>query len=319
MENLGLIKKINSLTFNFENIEMNSVDEVELTIDLGELIMLNTANETFDDLLKKKNTNTGNLFILSRIRLMLHENGIFTLINTYNGTIDKSYLTRMNILLNKAGFIDIKTKNHIGSIKIKSIRRPLISKKLGYGMTFKEVLDPWEISRCHQFTKDYYYYKDFNYDLDVVKQFDLNCDHYTVYDEDNEICSIARVITRTPGFCCPFMYATLFGDKSGRHMTIPGKDARIGEVMAIYSAGRKGVVAFKLLMEYGATIMNFDSLWTTYDEDDEYTGTYYKKKFMMDDTGIKLTYSDFGGAWNLLVGSRLEELKNLNDQIFMHK
>ena len=281
MQKSETIKKIDPSIFDFTDIEIDSVSEVELTTDLGDLIMLNQTNETFDDLLKRNPYNTGNLYILSRIRLMLHDNGILYLINSYNGTIDDSYLTRMEILLNKGGFIDLEIINSTEPKIVRAVRRPLISKKLGYGLIFREVLDPDEISRGHRFAKDYYYYKDFNYDLEVVKQFDLNCDHYVVYNEENEIYSMARVVTRTPGYCCPFMYATLSGDPEGRHMTIPGKDTRVGEVMAIYSAGRKGVIAFKRMMEYGTTIMNFDSLWTTYDDDDKYTGTYYKKKFIL--------------------------------------
>jgi hypothetical protein len=115
------------------------------------------------------------------------------------------------------------------------------------------------------------------------------------------------------------MYATIEGKTDNKHYTIPGKDKRIGEVMAIYSAGKKGVVAFKRMMEYGASILNFDSLWTTYDNEDEYTGTYYRNKFLMKNTGIKLNYSDFGGSWNLLTTDRLAELSRLHNRIFMHK
>lgn len=319
MQRSETIKKLDPSIFDFTDIEFDSLSEIELTTDLGDLIMLNQTNETFDDLIKRNTYNTGNLYILSRIRLMLHDNGILNLINTYKGAIDNSYLTRMEILLNKAGLIDIKIENSSKPLRIRAVRRSLKTAELSYGLRFKEVIDPDEISRCHRFARDYYYYKDFNYDLEVVRQFDLNCDQYAVYNEENEIYSIARVITRVPGYYCPFMYATLSGEPKGRHMTIPGKDKRIGEVMAIYSAGRKGVVAFKLLMEYGTSVMNFDSLWTTYDDDDGYTGTYYKEKFMMEDTGIKLIYSDFGGTWNLLVGHKLAELKTLNNRIFMHK
>ncbi len=319
MQKSETMKKIDPSIYDFSNIVFDSLSEIELTTDLGDLIMLNQTNETFDDLLKRNPYNTGNLYILSRIRLMLHDNGILYLINTYKGTIDDSYLTRMEILLNKGGFINIKIEKSSDTLKIRAVRRSVETAELGYGLSFREVIDPNEISRCHQFARDYYYYKDFNYDLEIVKQFDLNCDHYVVYNKENEIYSMARVVTRVPGYCCPFMYATLFGEPEGRHITIPGKDKRIGEVMAIYSEGRKGVVAFKLLMEYGTSVMNFDSLWTTYDDDDGYTGTYYKEKFMMKDTGIKLKYSDFGGTWNLLVGNRLTELKTLNHKIFMHK
>ena len=313
------IKKIDPSIFDFTDIEFDSLSEVELTTDMGELIMKNQTNETFDELLKRNPYKTGNLFVLSRIRLMLHDNGILNLINTYKGTIDNSYLVRMEILLNKAGFIHLEVKKASSPLIIRAIRRPVETEDLGYGLILKEIIRPDEILLCHQFAKDYYYYKDFNYDMDVVKQFDLNCDHYAVYDENGEIYSMSRIITRTPGHCCPFMYATIAGETGNKHITIPGEDKRIGEIMAIYSAGKKGVVAFKRMMEYGATIVQFDSLWTTYDDADEYTGMYYKNKFIMEDTGIKLIYSDFGGTWNLLVTDRIAELKDRHNQIFKQK
>ncbi|MBA7484114.1 hypothetical protein ES707_19638 [subsurface metagenome] len=90
--------------------------------------------------------------------------------------------------------------------------------------------------------------------------------------------------------------------------------------MALYREGKKGVVAFKRLIEYltqyGTRIRHFDSVWTTYDECDNYTGTYYKNKFLMQETGVKLIYRNFGGLWNLLVTEQKEELKKLHHKIF---
>ena len=156
MQKSETIKKIDPSIFDFTDIEIDSVSEVELTTDLGDLIMLNQTNETFDDLLKRNPYNTGNLYILSRIRLMLHDNGILYLINSYNGTIDDSYLTRMEILLNKGGFIDLEIINSTEPKIVRAVRRPLISKKLGYGLIFREVLDPDEISRGHRLAKTTY-------------------------------------------------------------------------------------------------------------------------------------------------------------------
>ncbi len=323
MQRSETIKKINPSIFDFTNIEFDSVSEVELTTDLGQLIMKNQTDETFDELLKRNPYKSGNLFHLSRLRLMLHDNGIFNLINTYKGTIDNSYLTRMEILLNKAGFIDLEVINASDPLKIRAVKRPVETEELGYGLVLKEVIHPDEITRCHHFARDFYYYKDFNYNMEVVKQFDLNCDHFAVYDGNNEICSTSRIVIRVPGYCCPFMYATIAGEPNNKHVTIPGKDMKIGEVMAIYSAGRKGIVAFKRMMEYltqyGTAIAHFDSVWTTYDDEDSYTGTYYKNKFIMEDTGIKLKYSDFGGIWNLLSTNKISELKELHHQVFRHK
>jgi len=319
MTDLDAPLKIDSINFDFSNIEFNSIPELELTIDLGQLIMKNYITKTFNDLLKETTYKKDNLYILSQIRLMLHDEGKLKLLNVYNGIIDESYIKRMTILLNKTGFVDIQIKKQ-GNIQIIcSVKRSLEFKELGNGFIFKEIIYPDEIFKCHQFAKNFYYYKDLNYDIDVVKKFDLNCDTYVVYDNDNEICSFSRVISRTPGHYCPFMYATITGVKGNKHFTIPGKDEQIAEVMAIYTAGKKGVVAFKRLMEYGASIMKFDSMWTTYDDEDEYTGTYYKNRFLMKSTGIKLEYSDFGGSWNLLVTDKMAEMKKFHDRIFKYK
>jgi len=311
--------KINSTEYDFTNIVFNSISEIELTIDLGQLVMDNQINKSFNDLLKETPDYKGNLYIFTQIRLMLHKDGKLKLINTYSGNINESYIKRMTILLNKAGFTDIKIEKKKQVQIIHSVKRPLQVKDLGNGLVFKEVIDPEEISRCHQFAKNFYYYKDLNYDLNVVKKFDLNCDTYVVYDSENEICSFSRIIARTPGHYCPFMYATIESETGNKHFIIPGKDESISEVMAIYTAGKKGIVAFKRMMEYGASIMNFDSMWTTYDDEDEYTGTYYKNKFLMEDTNIKLNYSDFGGSWNLLVTDKMAEMKKFHDHIFKHK
>jgi len=320
MINTGTLKTIDVNSFDFKNIEYNSLPSFALTMNLGDLIMKNQTDETFVDLMKRNPSQSGILYYFTRIRLMLHDYGMLEINNTFDGVIDKSYRKRLEILLNKAGFIDYTTSQTSEFHRVKAVKRPAVVQDIGYGLTLREVLLPEEIYQCHLYAKDFYYYKDFNYDLDVVKQFDLNCDHFAVYDENNKICSLARIIIRVPGYCCPFMHATLAGVSENKHFILSGKDQRIGEVMAIYSSGKKGVVAFKRLMEYltqyGSNIAFFDSVWTTYDDSDNYTGNYYRNKFLMEDTGIKLKYSDFGGEWNLIVTNRLEELKNLHHHIF---
>ncbi len=323
MHSSDTIKRIDTRIFDFKNIEFNSVRDVELTTNLGLLSMENQINETFDELIRLDTSEKGNLYHLSRIRYMMNDNGILHLINTYNGKIDDSYLARVRILLNKAGFIDIKIDNSSSPLKIEATKRPPETEEIGYGLTLKEIIYPDDILKCHEFARDFYSYKDFNYDMQVVKQFDLNCDHFAVVDENNEIFCMARIVIRTPGHYCPFMYATIAEDPKEAHISIPGEDKRVGEVMAIYAEGKKGVVAFKRMMEYltqyGTTIGHFDSVWTTYDDDDSYTGTYYRNKFRMKETGIKLKYSDFGGLWNLLITEEIALLKDLHHQVFRDK
>ncbi len=317
--NTAAPKKIDVLTFDFKNVDFDSFTEIELTMDLGDLVMLDQTNDTFDDLIKNEAYKKGNLYYLTKIRYMLKESGVLKLVNTYSGIKDAGYSNRLDMLLNKAGFINIEYPESGESSSVRCIKRPAESLDIGYGLTLREVYYPDEIYRCHLYAKEFYFYKDFNYDLDVVKQFDLNCDHFAVFDEDDEIYSLARIVLRVPGYYCPFMYATIAGD-DGRHFRVEGKDDRIGEVMAIYSAGKRGVVAFKRMMEfltqYGTDIAHFDSVWTTYDDEDAYTGMYYRNKFLMEDTGVKLKYSDFGGSWNLLVTRKIAELKALHNHIF---
>ena len=317
-----MVQKIEADSFDFKNIPFDALTEVELVIDLGNLDMKDQISDTFDDLLKRSDHETGNLYPLVRIRLMLKPEGILNLVNTYAGVKDSNYLNRMEILLNKAGFVNIKVVDPEGLSRIKAERRPLVDIPLKYNLRLKEVIDPDEIMRCHMFAKEYYFYKDFNYDLEVVKRSDLHCDHFAVYDSDMRIQSAARIVLRTPGYYCPFMYATIAGDPGNSHYKVPGGDQRIGEIMAIYSAGKKGILSFKQMMEYltqyGTDIAHFDSVWTTYDEEDSYTGTYYKNKFLMEETGVTLKYSDFGGRWKLLYTDKIKELKDLH-RIFRYK
>ncbi len=315
--------EIDASRFDFSNVEFDSLSSITLTVDLGDLALKEHTEETFKDLLRRAPYQSGNLFYLTRVRLMLHPNAILTLINTYAGTVDTGYMKRLELLLNKAGFIQIKIIKPSYPMELEALRRPEELIDFGYGLTLREVIRPEEIYRCHLFAKDYYFYKDFNYDLNVVKQFDLNCDHFAVFDEEDKIYGFARIVIRVPGYCCPFMYATVGSESENKHVSLTEHDERAGEVMAIYSPGKRGIVAFKKMMEYltqyGTNIAHFDSVWTTYDTEDNYTGTYYKKKFLMEDTGIKLQYSDFGGKWNLLVTRKISELKKLNSHLFEQK
>lgn len=318
-----MVKRIDAATFDFTDFAFYSCHEIELTIDLGDLVMRDRTLETFDSLIRRPTHEVGNLYPLTQIRLMLEPGGILSLINTYDGSIDPGYKNRMEILLNKAGFINIEVPHQVKPVKIRAERRPVINIPLNYNLLLREIIEPDEIKRCHIFAKEYYFYKDFNYDLNVVKHFDLNCDHFAVYDMDGEIQSMARIVLRVPGYCCPFMYATIADDPGNNHFKIQGKEQRIGEIMAIYAAGKRGILAFKQMMEYltqyGTDIARFDSVWTTYDEEDNYTGTYYKNKFFMQETGETLQYSDFGGRWKLIYTDKIKELKALHNRIFQHK
>ncbi len=314
------MKKLDCEAIDFGSITLDSLSEVEIRMDLGKLELKNQVHESFDDLIDREQYKTGNLFQLNKLRLLLKANGTLKLINTYNGKINDAYLYRQEMLLNKAGFVHIKITCREKPLIIEAVKRPLEEEEQDFGLKLVEVIHPEEILRCHDFAREYYYYKDFNYDLEVVKQFDLNSDLFVLYDSAGDICSIARLIIRVPDYYCSFMYATQATEPKGAHYSIPEKHLRTSEIMALYREGKKGVVSFKYLMEYltqyGTKIGHFDNVWTTYDECDNYTGTYYKNKFLMRETGVKLIYRDFGGLWNLLVTEQMEALAQLHHKIF---
>ena len=298
-------------------VKKNSRTGVNAELDLGDLELKRQVSQSFDDLVALDWYKHGNLYELQKLRLLLRENGILRLVNTYAGKIDQTYLFHQEILLNKAGFVDLRIQSDKNPLIIEARKRPLVTEEYEYGFTLTEIVDPDEIFACHEFAKEYYYYKDFNYDLDIVRQFDLNADLMIVRDGSGEICSMVRSILRVPGYYCPFMYAV---DPNGDHYTVPKGFMRFSEMMALYKEGKKGVVAFKRIMEsltqYTSYIERIDSIWTTYDESDSYTGTYYKTKFLMEELGVRLKFRDFGGSWNLLVTDKIEKLRRLHKDLF---
>ena len=303
--------------FSIQDVKKDQYDEVEVRLDLGPLELKAQVLESFDDLIDREWYRKGNLYELNKLRLLLKEKGKLILGNRYEGPVDSGYISRLEILLNKAGFVDLKVVRQSPSLLLEAVKRPLYSEEFEYGMHLREIIDPDETQACHEFAKEYYYYKDFNYDFDVVRQFDLNADLLVVYDGTGRISSLVRSILRVPDYYCPFMYAV---DAADRHYRIPDEFVRFTEMMALYKEGKKGVVAFKRLMEsltqYASSIGRFDSIWTTYDEADAYTGTYYKNKFRMREMGVKLYFRDFGGAWNLLLTDRIAELKTIHRDLF---
>jgi hypothetical protein len=84
-------------------------------------------------------------------------------------------------------------------------------------------------------------------------------------------------------------------------------------VMGLFKEGRQGVVAFKHLMEfltsYAYEVAGLDSIWTTYDASDPFTGEYYKTKLLMEELGVRLKYGDFGGIWVLICTEKVAELR----------
>ncbi len=200
---------------------------------------------------------------------------------------------------------------------VQARRRGEAFEEYDHGMVLREIIDPDGILACHEFARELYYYKDFKYDLEVVRQFDAHADLFAVYDRSGRIMAIGRAVLRVPGHNCPFMYAV---EDDGTHYEVPARFRRICEVMGLFKEGHIGVVAFKRLMEYltqyAYYVAGVDSVWTTYDANDPFTGNYYKSKLLMQEAGVRLNYRDFGGKWNLIWTDRILELRDLHRDMF---
>jgi hypothetical protein len=292
---------------------MNTID-----LHLDDLCLAVRVEESFDDLIERNQYCTGPLVALNKLRVRLSDNSPVRV--NLTGSIPKNSIEERNLkmLFHKAGFTEGEYSTDADVPFFKGVKRPLYTVPYDYGMYLKEIIEEEDILRCHEFARKVFYYKDFNYDYEVTRQFDPNADVFAVVNSDDKILALGRSVIRLPGYTCPFMHALL---PDGSHYTIPERFIRICEVMGLYVEGREGVIAFKKLMEsltqYAYYLADVDSIWTTYDEVDTYTGTYYRRKLLMESAGVKLIYRDFGGLWNLIFTDRIEELKDVNENMFM--
>ncbi len=294
-----------------------SLDSFELTMDLGDLAIASKVEESFDDLIAQEQYRNGNLPPLQTCRRALRPGGILTLTNPHRAKELEPYLEMQRMLLSVAGLAEVTVRSSSPAIVVQATKRPPLVEEYDHGMVLREVTDPAEILACHEFARDFYYYKDFKYDLEVVRQFDANADLYAIYDHSRRIIAVGRAVVRVPGYNCPFMYAV---KDDGTHYEVPARFRRICEVMGLFKEGHSGVIAFKKLLEFLARnaycIAGVDSVWTTYDVNDPFTGNYYKSKLLMRESGVRLTYRDFGGRWNLIWTDRILELHNLHRDMF---
>ncbi len=299
------------------SLKPRSLDEMEVTLDLGDLALNSFTNESFDDLIARKGATTGNLVPLRKCRLVLRDGGRLRLVNPHPGASESSYLELQEMLLRAAGFTEVAIREPGPPLVVEAVKRKPLAEEQDFGMTVRELVDPQDIEATHEFARDIYYYKDFNYDTELVRHFDLHTDVFATYDKNGEMVSMARCALRVPGYDCPFMYATA---PDGAHFHVPSRFRSIGEMMAINKEGKSGVVAFKRLMEcltqYICFIARLDSVWTTNDVNDPYTGNYYKTRFLMADMGVTLTYRDFGGKWNLICTDKVPELAAIHQDLF---
>ncbi len=299
------------------DLQPDSHDSVELTLDLGELTLTDQEEESFDDLIRQQKYKSGNLFPLHKCRLALRDNGTLRLYNLHPGAGDPRYQDLQQLLLRLAGFHDATVSGSEPPFLVEARKRPAVVEEQEYGMVVREVVTPQEVAAAHEFARTYYFYKDFNYDLEVARQFDLHTYVFAVYDKSSQMVALSRTAVRVPGYSCPFQYAV---SDVGTHFRVPRHHKVIGEVMAIYKEGRDGVFAYKRLMEFLVHHIPLlcwpSSIWTTYEVNDPFTGNLYRNKFMMEDVGTRLTYRDFGGKWILLCTEKIQELHQLHRNLF---
>lgn len=295
----------------------NSVTSVEVELDLGALELKNQILESFDDLIARKQFRFGILYELTKLRLMLCENGKLRIINKYTGPTDTDYSLKIEILLTKAGFENIAILQQNGHQVVEAIRRPYLVELYRNDLIVREIVEPADCLRCHDFAQEYFYFKDYNYNIEIARQFDLNSDMFAVFDKSNRILAIGRSAARVPGYYCPFMYAT---EQNGQHIIVPPEFVRFCEVMVLFRDGKMGSIAFKciveILLKFYYENAHYDSFWTTYDVTDIYTGVYYKKRFQLSDYHKILVYRDFGGNWNLINTKKIKELYETRRTIF---
>ena len=290
-----------------------------LTLHLDDLSLATCSNESFDDLIDRKQYRRGPLVELNKLRLSLADNEPVRV--TIAGKTPANPVEERNLkmLFHKAGFDKVDYADSETVPTVSAVKRPLYTVPYDYGLVLKEFIEEKDVLRCHDFAQKVYYYKDFNYNYDVTRQFDPNADVFAVVNPKDEILALGRSVIRLPGYTCPFMHAATV---EGYHYTIPDRFIRVCEVMGLYVEGREGIIAFKKLMEsltqYAYYIARADSIWTTYDEVDTYTGTYYRRKLLMESAAMKLIYRDFGGLWNLIFTDKIEELRDVYDNMFAH-
>jgi hypothetical protein len=311
------VERTDILRAESTNLKPRSEDEIDVTLDMGTLVLDDRIDDTFDDLIARGSGRGGNLLALKKCRHVLRDGGRLRLTNTHKGASEKAYLELQEMLLRAAGFTDMRLQEGSGPTVMECTKRAPVLEDEEFDMSVREIVDPEDVQKAHTFAHDYYYYKDFNYDFEVTRQFDLQTDIFAAYDKTGEMVALARCALRVPGYNCPFMYAVT---EDGSHYRIPSRYRRSGEVMAIYKEGKNGVVGYKRLMEfltqYAAHIAHADSIWTTNEVNDPYTGNLYKNKFMMEEMGAKLTYRDFGGKWNLLCTDKILELSAIHRGLF---
>jgi hypothetical protein len=305
--------------FDLQEEDCNTLDDLSLEFDFGPLDMKSRVEETFDDLIARRQFRFGPLCELRRARLLLRENAQLEILNHYSGEVDAEYFDRLDILLSAAGFTEMRLASEAGArpMRITARKRPLLRREHRYKMQLRELVLPADVAKAHQFAQGIFTYKGNNYDFEVARQFDLHSDNFAIVDSNGEILALARLTWRAPGYYTPFMYAVT---TEGEPIEIPVRFRRLHEIMMLSQNSRPGAVAFKLLspslFQYAHDIAHFDSSWSTYEAQDQLTGRFYNRKYTYKEYGSALVYGDFGGLWNLIYTDEISWLSENRDGFY---
>ena len=132
--------------------------EIRTEIEIGPLGIVNRTDENFDDLIERRQFKSGNLYALNELRLQLMDGGKLTLINSFTGRTDAGYTDLQEILMNKAGFINVEFEQSNKMLTATAVKRPAVAIDIGYGMTIREMISEREIRECHDFAEEIYFW-----------------------------------------------------------------------------------------------------------------------------------------------------------------
>ncbi|RQV99177.1 hypothetical protein EH220_02155, partial [bacterium] len=151
-----------------------------MTLYLEDLKLAASVDESFDELIDRKQYSLGPLVVLNKLRLGLDDNEQVEFVLA--GAIPSDAVEERNLqmLFHKAGFDQVEYRTAPNGRMVSARKRPLYTVPYEYGFSLKELIDEADILKGHEFAREVYYYKDFNYNYEVARQFDPNADLFAV-------------------------------------------------------------------------------------------------------------------------------------------
>ena len=101
------MEQMDILQAHFSDLRHDSLEAVEISLDLGELSLSSQVSESFDDLIRRERHHAGNLYPLRKCRHVLREGGTLRLTDTHPGAGDEGYQELLTVLLRAGGFTDV--------------------------------------------------------------------------------------------------------------------------------------------------------------------------------------------------------------------